>query len=647
MEIMKGKVYRDYPVNNNVREAFEQAVAKFGDFEAFAWRPNLNDKIPTTITYRELYNDFNALQVALYDETIETRRVAIIGVNSYHWSLSYLGAVCGMGVAVPLDPLLTAMEIVNLLKRGEVDTLICDARFVPILAPHFDELSFIKHRYYMLLDRETDKKKEQIKNLSKELHFNNFNDLLAKGYEMIGEGKKYISPEIFPDTEIALLFTSGTTNESKGVILTHYNVTSNVAGMHRFLNIPNNFTYLSILPLHHCLENTCGLHTVMSFGGKICYCDGLRYINQNLEEYKPFLLIGVPALFDSFQKKILLGVKKQKKEAVFNKARKVSKFLRKFGIDLRRKLFKSVIDGLGGNLKVCISGAAHQRIEVIQFMDELGIDILQGYGLTECAPVVSGCNTQDNPVGSCGYALGGMTIAVDNDAPGEEGEILVKKGIFPNHRSGWKNEPPTKSYDDDIHIVMNGYYKNEEATNEVFEKDGWIRTMDIGHFDPKTKGLVLTGRAKSMIVLNSGKKVFPEEIEAKINSIDLVSDSLVWAEQIHNDLQLLARVVLDMDVLDVFKSKRKGMSEMEIKKDIEDFLTKEFERINSEMIKFKRIRHFYFSEVDIIKTTTRKIKRKPEIELLHNFFKARNLGDLNLEIKNLDSIDFAGFAKGE
>lgn len=648
MEILQGKTYRNIPVHNNLRELFKTAVSKFKNKTAYKWRPILTQKEPVSITYEQMDKDIDALQTALYDPQIEQRKIALVGVNSYHWCISYNATVFGLGFSIPMDQLLTATELVNLLKRSEADTIICDARFIEMLAPHMDELSFVKHKICMLKPRTSDKQMQKLEMLMTQYGFIDMESMLAKGYELIEAGKGFNPPEIFPDTQAVLLFTSGTTSDAKGVILSHYNITSNAAGMERVLNFEEDLVYLSILPLHHCLENTCGFHTIIALGGTICVCDGLRYINSNLQEYKPNLLIGVPSLYDSFYKKIQIALRKQNKEKQFNKARKASKILRKIGIDVRRKMFKAVLEQFGGNLKYCISGAAAQRRDVIEFFDEIGVSIYQGFGLSECAPVVTGCNTETNPIGTCGHPIGGLTIAIDNDKPGQDGEILIKINEYPNHKPGWKNEVPTTVKPNDLHIVMDGYYQNDEANETVFAVDGWLRTMDIGHIDPKTKGLVITGRAKSMIVLNTGKKVFPEEIESKLNVIDLIADSLVWGEEGHNhDTALIARLVIDQEIFDETKAKliADGVAEEDIQGEIEDMISKEIQRINSEMIKFKRIRHFFYSTEDIIKTTTRKIKRLPEVNHIHEFFATKDIKGIDFSIHNLDDIGFIEYSK--
>lgn len=650
MEILQGKIYRNVPVYNNLRDLFKDAVKNNKKNIAYKWRPTLKEEIPVEVTYEQMDQDIEALQTALYDPAFEkgSRRIALVGVNSYHWCISYDATVFGLGVSVPMDQLLTDVELVTLLKRSEADTIICDARFIEMLAPHMAELPFLKHKVCMLSGRIKPKNAEKVAKLKEELGFVTLETLLEEGRKKIADGNKFIPPEIFPDTQATLLFTSGTTSDSKGVKLSHFNITSNVAGMQRILKLKERITYLSILPLHHCLENTCGFHTVLSFGGTICVCDGLRYISKNMQEYKPTVMIGVPSLFDSFYKKVMIALRKQNKEKTFKKALKASHFMRKFGLDLREKMFKKVLEQFGGRLKFCISGAAPQRPDVVKFFGELGIDILQGFGLSECAPVVAGCNTQINPIGTCGHPIGGVTIAIDNNKPGEDGEILVKIGEYPNHKPGWKNETPTTSKPNDLRIVMDGYYKNDEANETVFAVDGWLRTMDIGHIDPETKGLVITGRAKSMIVLHTGKKVFPEEIEAKLNTVDLIEDSLVWGEDVHNnDTALIARLILDQEIVDETKADllAKGVKEEDLQDEIEDMIKKEIDRINSEMIKFKRIRHFYYSSEDIIKTTTRKIKRLPEVNHIHGFFKSKGMNCLDFSIYNLDSIGFVEYCK--
>jgi long-chain acyl-CoA synthetase len=435
-----------------------------------------------------------------------------------------------------------------------------------------------------------------------------YDDLLAKGRVLLETGNKdFAERSIDPEQIASLLFTSGTTSTSKGVLLRNRNITADIIALAEVVKFPVGTRLLSVLPLHHTFENTCGLFYGLYMGGCVCICDGLRYIQKNMEEYKINMLIGVPALFESFYKKVMDTIRKQDKVALINKMIKLTKSLRKVKIDLRRVIFKRIHKAFGGQFKIGICGAAPIDPDIISFFDDIGVHILQGYGLTETAPVVAGCNSRVFVPGTVGHPLAHITIAIDNKEDGGEGEILVKGPV-----------------------VMAGYYEDEIATSAVIDQDDWFHTGDVGRVDD-SGCLVITGRLKSMIVLKSGKKVFPEEIEQLITRYPFIKDSMVFGDlEQDGDVVINAKFVLDPQILS-----KEGITEEELSKRL-DQVVKE---INLQVPAYKSIRNYVYSFKDLIKTTTLKVKRPNEIRLLQETLDRTKVRFRQLTGKNIDLLD--------
>lgn len=601
MEIIQGKIYnKEYYPELNLYDFYQEVFAKYAEQIAFSYRLNPKDKEIIHKTYKETEADIKALAMSLQaqDATPRVRKIAVVGVNSYTWCLTYLSTVMHLGVIVPLDPLLPASELLPLLKRAQVDTFICDASYMPKLGADIQTVTCLEHKYYMSLAKESTKQQAELLQSASEFAYENFNSLLEQGAKLLQSGQSLRKLDLKPETMASLLFTSGTTASSKAVMLSHYNITSDMTALLRVITMPERVRHLCLLPLHHCFENTCGLQCVLALGGQICMCDGLRYLSNNLAEYKPQLLIGVPAVYDALYKKIFTTLRKQKKLGLFNFMRKVSKFLFGVGVDVRRTIFKQVLNAMGGDIKIGITGAAPIRKEIVDFFFELGIDVLQGYGLTECAPVVAGCNTFYSVAGSSGQPLGGLTVAVDNEQAGEEGELLVKINPYPSVDS--------KPEEREISITMLGYYQDEQATKDTLLDSGWLRTFDVVRVTADTKVIEITGRVKSMIVLHNGKKVFPEELEEQLERNDIVKRALVWGESLpDSEVILLARVQIDSEYV-----KENQLSKEEVQKQ----LTTINETLSQNLPAFKKIRSIYYSSTDMISTTTMKVKRKAEKE---------------------------------
>ncbi len=616
MQVVKGKQYFKIREFSDLKEMFLQSLAIFGDQKAFVFRKTPKD-VPESKTYKEFYNETLLLGTALVASGLNGKKIAIIGENSYPWCVSYFSVICGAGIAVPLDRLLPEEEILSLLDRGEVSAVFYDATFHDTMkkaSEIYPQIqSYICMNSFKLKERSPEfsgfQQNPELFLLPK--YFTTVEEFISKGKELLEQGDfRFRDSKIDPEAIMSLLFTSGTTSQSKAVMLSHKNICADIKGLAGVEHFDPGTRVLSVLPLHHTFENTCGFVGGFYFGFTIYECDGLRYIQKNMEEYKINCLIGVPLLFESFYIKIKDGIRKQGKEKTVRTAMKVTEFLRKFGIDLRKKLFKDITSKFGGEFKMGICGAAPIDPEIIKFFDGIGVRILQGFGLTETSPVVAGCNVKVFVPGTVGHPLTGVEVAIDNEYPGEEGEILVRGDI-----------------------VMLGYYKNEEATNEAIDTQGWFHTGDIGRIDPKTNCLSITGRIKSMIVLKNGKKIFPEEIEQLLGQSDFIKESLVWGEtEDDGEVAVWAKVIIDKDEVEA------AGSTIHDENWIKDKMDQIIREVNKKMPSFKSVKHFIFGETEMEKTTTKKIKRNIELASIKKILDENKIKIKDFTGRNIDAI---------
>lgn len=600
MQIMTSKTYYKIRPFSNLREMIRQSVALYGNLPAFRYRDTPNGEIQRR-TYRELGSDVDALGTALMSLGLQDTKIAVIGDNSYRWCISHLAIVNGVGVSVPLDKLLKKDEVLSLLERAEVSAAIFDPSFADIMHEACDKVPSLK----VLIQMKPGVKDEPTEDCGDMICLDS---LLAKGRALLEEGNdSFLNRDIDSEQIASLLFTSGTTSMSKGVLLHNRNITEDIRALAGVVRFPVGTRMLSILPLHHTFENTCGLFYGLYMGACLCVCDGLRYIQKNMVEYKINLLIGVPALFESFYNKVWDSIRKKGKEDTIKKVIHLTGKLRKFKIDLRRPLFKSIHKAFGGQFRIGICGAAPIDPEIIRFFDRIGVRIIQGYGLTETAPVVAGCNDRVFVPGTVGHPLSGITIAIDTETDGGEGEILVKGPV-----------------------VMQGYYQDDAATQEVIDAEGWFHTGDVGRVD-EHGCLVITGRLKSMIVLKSGKKVFPEEIEQLVTRYSFIKESLVFGDDVdEGDVVINAKFVLDADYM-----KREGLSEEEMASRLDQAV----QEINREIPGYKGIRSYVYSFQELIKTTTLKIKRPNEIKRIQEILDRAKVRFRQLTGKNIDLLD--------
>ena len=555
----------------NIKEIIYHSAEVYANNIAFVIKhKNGNEVTYENKTYTEFLYDINCLGTKFYDIGLENKRVAIVGRNRYEWALTHFTNLLGGIVSIPLDKELQIDELESCLERSKADVVVFDEKYVEMI-------SEIKSRNNTNLS-------EYIC-MSKEEGYISLPELLEQGKKILEDGnKKYVDAKIDSYKMSVLLFTSGTTAKSKAVMLSQNNIASNIYAMLFVEKLLPTDTNLAFLPLHHIFGST-GMLAMIASGLKTAFPDGLRYIAQNLKEYKVSVFFGVPLLIEAIYKKIEQGIEKQGKTKIVNIAKKISNFLLKFHIDIRRKLFKSILDELGGNMRFIISGGAPLDKRVAQGINELGIDLVQGYGLTETSPVIASENDRKVRYGSIGIPMENLEIDIVDKNEEGVGELRVKG--------------PS---------VMLGYYENEEETKRVL-KDGWFYTGDLAYMD-KDGYLFIAGRKKDVIVLKNGKKVFPDELETLINRIDLVAENIVYGMPIENDpndLKLSVKVVYDKEVV---KEKYQDKTIEEIKQ----IIWEEIKKINKALPPYKYIKNLIVTDEELIKTTTKKVKRNEELK---------------------------------
>ncbi len=555
----------------NIKELLYHSADVYSDHIAFTTKVIDNGtKKYINHTYSDLLADINSFGSSLFKLGLSSKRIAIVGHNCYEWAVAHFANVLGGNVSVPLDKGLQLGELEDSLIRSEVEAVVFDSKMSEFMK-EIKKANKTNIKYFICFNNEPD--------------FLHFETLLNDGKKEIANGfKDFIDYKVDSYSMSILLFTSGTTAKSKAVMLNQNGIVSNIYDMQLVEPFLDTDTNIAFLPFHHIFGLT-GMLVMLASGIKTVFPDGLRYIKQNLIEYKVSLFVGVPILIEKMHSTIIKELEKQKKLGLINFAMEVSNLLLKLHIDVRRKLFKKLIDELGSEMRFIISGGAPLDKKVAKFFNSIGIHLVQGYGLTETSPVISAENGFFLRAGSVGLPMSSLAIKIDNPDATGSGEIIVKG--------------PS---------VMLGYYNDEERTKEVL-KDGWFYTGDLGYLD-KDGALFITGRKKDLIVLQNGKKVFPEEIEILVNGLDEVSESFVYGladESDPSNVKVAVEVVYDDKVV---KSKYKGVSEEELQNIIWNEIK---EQVNKTLPKYKYIKHMILTKEPLIKTSTNKTKRNEEL----------------------------------
>ncbi len=539
----------------DLRDMLRQSLEKFSEKAAFLSKKNGKYE---PISYKQFGDDVYALGTALLHRGFGGKRIAVIGENRYEWDITYMAVVCGVGIIVPMDKELPEKEVHQLIETAEVDAVVYAPKNEKSIAN-----APVAEKFSMELDIPA---------------------LLEEGRKLLAEGdRSYLDIEIDPEEMRILLFTSGTTSSAKAVMLNHRNIAENLMGMCSMVYIDSSDVFLSVLPIHHTYECTCGFLCQIYRGTTVAYSEGLRYITKNLAECKATMMLGVPLLLETMYNRVWKQAEKSGRAKKLRMGIKISRALLKVGIDKRRELFKDIHAALGGNLRMLIAGAAAIDPVVAEGLRDFGIEAIQGYGLTECAPIAAlnrDCNYRD---AAAGLPLPGVDIKIDSPDENGIGEIVIRG-----------------------QNVMMGYYNNPEATAEVL-KDGWFYSGDYGYID-KDGFVYITGRKKNVIVTKNGKNIFPEEIEAYLNRAPIVAESMVYGIDLPDgDAQIAVQVLPD------FEEAKNILGENYTKEQLQKKVEEAVSEVNNSLQGYKRVSKVIVREEDFEKTTTKKIKRHVEI----------------------------------
>ena len=559
----------------NLKEVIQNSVEKYQYNNAFIIKNKQGSKEKyTEITYRQFGLDIDSLGSSLVKRGLKGKRIAVISPNRYEWIVSYLATINGTGIVVPLDKGLPDKEIESLLQRSYADAVIFDEKYIDVMK-EIEKNKTTKVTHFICMDKNE--------------HFTSLNELIGEGRNLLDNGyEEFTKAEINNEEMSVILFTSGTTSASKAVMLSHKNIASNLYALSMAEKIYDTDVNLAFLPFHHTFGCT-GILLFLSCGATNTFCDGIRHIQTNLKEYKVSTFVCVPLLLEAMYKKIMNEVEKQGKTKLIKIAIPISNFLLKCGIDIRRKLFKDIINQLGGNIRFVVSGASGIDKKVAKGFNDFGILTVQGYGLTETAPVLTAENEKCIRYGSIGYPMANVEIRIDNQNEEGIGEIVAKG---PN--------------------VMLGYYENEEVTNEVIEidenGDRWFHTGDLAYMD-KDGYIFIAGRKKNVIVLKNGKNIYPEELELLVNNLPYVEESMAFGMPKEDDLVVSVKIVYNKEY-----KEENNLSEEELKNEIWE----DIKKINKDLPNYQHIKNLIITDEPMIKTTTAKIKRFAEIEKIVN-----------------------------
>ena len=559
----------------DLKDMLEKSAEKFANKPVFKFKTD-TPNIFREVTFKEYKEQIDALGTALIKMGLKNKKIAVISENRYEWGIAYLAVSCGTGIIVPLDKSLPENEIKSLIERSKVEAIFYSKKYDEIMQ-RIKESGDTKIQYFISME-----KKKSNKDFYLEY------DLIEEGKKLIKDGnKEFITATIDSENMGIMLFTSGTTAMSKAVSLSHKNICTNLMDIASVIKLDTNDTLLSFLPLHHTFECTVGFLYPIYVGTSIAFCDGIRYIAQNIKEYQITAMISVPILFENMYKKVMKGIEKQGKLKKVQLGIKISNILLKLHIDIRRKLFKDIHDVLGGKVRLFVNGAAALDSVVEKGFNNLGFKIVQGYGLTETSPVIAAGNDKYTKIGTVGRVFPSLEVEIEDKNDQGIGEIIVKG--------------PS---------VMLGYYNNEEANKNALI-DGWFHTGDLGYFD-KEGYLVITGRKKNVIVLKNGKNIYPEELENLISRVEGVKETFVYGiPDKDNDTKICCKIVYDKEVV-------REIYNIETEEQILEFMKAKVKEINKTMPTYKYIREVTVTEEELIKTTTQKVKRHEELAKIIN-----------------------------
>ncbi|ESE31212.1 AMP-binding enzyme [Eubacterium brachy ATCC 33089] len=554
----------------NLRELIDGSVERFSQRPAFMVKDKTKGKF-VSISYKKMQEDIRSLGTSLINLGLRGRKIAVIGENSYYWAISYFAIANGVGVVVPIDRELKEKEVANLLKRAEVSAVIYSKKMKKVMDEVLEDRELRKTLTYPIQMDLSDDEDGRI----------SLRRLLSHGMDLLDNGdRKYLDVEVDSDALAVLLFTSGTTGLAKGVMLSHRNIVSNTVNMSKYVKIIDGGVGLSVLPMHHTYEMTCHVITGLYQGMSIAICEGLKYIQKNLVEAQVNVMLAVPLIFEMMHKKIFSKAKESGKDKTLRRMMNIS---RKFKLynkgNITRRLFSNVHNVTGGKISQFIAGGAAINPQVIEDYEAMGFPIFQGYGMTECSPIIAVNKDRYSKAAAAGLPLPGTEVKIYNPDEKGIGEIICRG--------------PS---------VMLGYYRDDDATREAL-RNGWLHTGDYGYFD-QDGFLYVSGRKKSVIITKNGKNIFPEEVEFYLTESEYIEEALVHGiDGLRNDDVIIKAEIFPNYPL--FENENPEVSEDYIEEKIGEII----EKINDTVPKYKRIKRYYIRKTEFEKTTTKKIKR--------------------------------------
>ena len=569
----KNKFYEETHYTD-VKEIFKRSIEKYKNNIYILERPEHDHKAKfEEFTYERFGNDVINLGTGLIKH-LKGERIIIIGENTYYWYVSYFSILCGAGIAVPVDKELPNNEIENVIKRSRASAVIFSKKKKDAIDKIKDNLPMVK--YFIEMNSDANLQGRDI----------GIEKVIEEGKKITDSGNtEYMDIEIDPEEFKFLIFTSGTTSQAKGVMLCHRNLAENVNAVSKYVKIYESDRFFSVLPLHHTYESSIGALLPFANGSSVTVCGGLRYIVPDMQEAKPTAMLAVPLLVENLYKKINQTIEKSGKAGLVNSMIHVTNALKGVGIDIKRKVFKEIYDNLGGNMRIIVSAAAPIDKKIGRWVQDIGIEFLQGYGLTETAPIAALTPECDPRVGSVGIPVNCAQIKIHNPNENGEGEIWIKSKT-----------------------LMLGYYEDEEATKEVVY-DGWFNSGDIGYQD-KDGYVYVTGRSKNVIVTQNGKNIYPEEIELLLSKIPEIAECMVYGKEVEGEKELIISVKVIPNKEEIERLHGKDLKEEEIHK----IIWNKIKEVNKSLTSYKAIKNLELKHDEFAKTTTMKIKRYVELQ---------------------------------
>ena len=567
---MNKRIY-DYLKINDLKDMLNKTGKLYADRPAY--KIKVEEGKYQTYTHKEVRDMINNLGTSLINLGLKGKRIAVIGENRYEWEIAYLSIVCGTGIVVPLDKSLPANELELLIERSDIEAIFYTKKYSDIIQNiKFSEKNKLKH----LISMDNDENFEGIYSQK---------ELIREGKKLIEEGnKEFLNAQINQKEMSMMLFTSGTTSKSKVVALSHENICTNLMDIGSVLDVTQEDVFLSVLPIHHVFECTVGFLFSLYKGAETVFCDGLRHIVENLNEYHVTVMACVPGIYERI---FMMIRKKIEKQGKLEKILENEEKYKNFSMQKKKEVFKEIHDMLGGKIKLLISGAAALDKTIEERYRLLGLNLVQGYGLTETSPVVAIGTNKNYKLGSIGKTVPSVEAKLVNVNDEGIGELVVRGSS-----------------------VMLGYYEDEKANKKSLQ-DGWFYTGDLAKIDEEGY-IFICGRKKSVIVLKNGKNIFPEEMENLVNKIEGIKESFIFGKILSNDennIKINVKIVFDRDVIkDVYK--------VEKDEDIYKVLSKKIKEVNQTMPSYKAIRGMILTEEPLIRTTTNKIKRQENLDAI-------------------------------